>query len=151
MEITLAKAPGGFLVPVDQQSTEAIAKLKLGQGVRVTIKRVRNLGHHKKFFALLNLAYEAWEPTEQTYKGQVVAKNFDQFRNDLVVLAGHGDASYNFRGEVRVRAKSLAFGNMSQDEFEGLYQSVVQVVLSKILTNYTREDLDEVVERVLRF
>lgn len=151
MEIYLAKAAGGYLVPVDQQSTEAMAKLKAGQGVKVTIKRVRNIGHHRKFFALLNLAFDAWDPVEQQYKGEKVEKNFDQFRNDIVVLAGHGEASYNFRGEVRVRAKSLAFGNMSQDEFEGLYQSVVQVVLSKILTNYTRDDLDEVIERVLRF
>lgn len=151
MEIYLAKAAGGFLVPVDQQSTEALAKLKAGQGVKVTIKRVRNLQHLRKFFALLNLAFDAWEPVELEYKGERVQKNFDQFRNDVVVLAGFGEASYNFRGEVRVRAKSLAFGNMSQDEFESLYQAVVQVVLSKILTNYTRDDLNEVIERVLRF
>lgn len=151
MEIFLAKAAGGYLVPVDEQSTEAITKLKAGQGVKVTIKRVRNIGHHRKLFALLNLAFDAWEPVEQQYKGEKVEKNFDQFRNDIVVLAGYGEASYNFRGEVRVRAKSIAFGNMSQDEFEGLYQSIVQVVLSKILTNYTRENLDEVIERVLRF
>ena len=151
MEIYLSKAAGGYLIPADQQSAEAVAKLKLGQGVKVTMTRSRNIGHHRKLFALLNLAYEAWEPAEQIYKGERVAKNFDQFRNDLVVLAGYGEASYNLRGEVRVRAKSLSFASMSQDEFESLYQSVVQVVLSKILTNYTRDDLDEVIERVLRF
>jgi len=151
MEIVVAKAANGCLVPVDPQGIEEIAKLKTGQGVKVTIKRMRNLGHHRKMFALLNLAYEAWEPAVQQYKGEAVAKNFESFRNDVVVLAGYGEASYNFRGEIRVRAKSMAFGSMSQDEFEKLYSAVIDVVLTRILTQYTRDDLDNVIEQVLRF
>lgn len=151
MEIVLAKAANGALMPVDQQSVDAVAKLKLGQGVKVSIKRVRNLGHHRKMFALLNIAYEAWEPPAQQYKGETVQKNFDAFRNDVVVLAGYGEASYNFRGEVRFRAKSMSFGSMPQEEFEALYSAVINVVLSRILTNYTRDDLDEVVNQVLSF
>lgn len=151
MDLVLAKAANGALMPVDQQSIEAIAKLKLGQGVKVSIKRIRNLGHHRKMFSLLNLAYEAWEPPAQQYKGEAVQKNFDSFRNDIVILAGYGEASYNLRGEVRVRAKSMAFGSMSQEEFEALYSAVINVILSRILTNYTRDDLDNVVNQVLAF
>ena len=151
MEITLAKAANGCLVPVDQQAIEAIAKLKLGQGVKATIKRVRNLGHHRKMMALLNLAFDAWEPAELEYKGQKVEKSFDSFRSDVIILAGYGEATYNFRGEIRVRAKSMAFANMSQDEFEGLYSKVIDVILTKILTNYKRDDLDNVLNQVLSF
>lgn len=149
--IVLAKAAGGALIPLDQQAVDFLAKLKLGAGVTVEIKRHRNPGLHKKYFALLNLAYEAWEPTAATYKGEAVGKNFDQFRNDVTVLAGHYEMAVNLRGETRLTAKSISFGNMSAEDFEDLYSATVNVILAKIMTNYTRDDLDNVVEQLLRF
>lgn len=149
--IVLTKAAGGALVPIDQQAIDFLAKLKLGAGVTVEIKRHRNPAFHRKFFALLNLAFDAWEPTEATYKGQPVGKNFDQFRNDIVVLAGHYEMAVNLKGETRLTAKSISFASMSQDDFEDLYSATVNVVLAKILTNYTRDDLDNVVNQVLGF
>jgi hypothetical protein len=150
-EIVLAKVAGGTLAPVDQQGIEAIAKLKLGSGVKVTIKRVRNLPFHRKIFALFNFAFDAWEPTEPTYKGQVVRKNFKQFRNDLVVLAGFFETAITLRGEARVTAKSLSFDSMPQEEFDLVYSAVIDVVLQKILTNYTRDDLDNTINQLLEF
>jgi len=82
-DITLIKGAGGILFPADQQSAECIAKLKLGDGIKVKFAKYNNAKFHAKIFALANLAYEAWEPSEVTYKGEVVAKNFDQFRDDL--------------------------------------------------------------------
>jgi len=151
MELILSKAPNGSLVPVDQAGIDELAKLKIGQGVRVTLTRMRNYKFHRKFFALLNIAFDAWEPTAQEYKGQPVAKNFDRFREDVTILAGHFTASINLRGETRLSAKSIGFSSMDQDEFEKLYSAVIDVVLQRILKNYTREDLDNVVEQVLRF
>ena len=149
--IVLAKAAGGALIPLDPQAVEFIAKLKTGAGVTVEIKRHRNPGLHRKYFALLNLAFDAWEPTAATYKGQVVGKNFDQFRNDIVVLSGHYEMAVNLKGETRLTAKSISFASMGQDEFEALYSATVDVVLAKILTNYTRDDIDNVVAQVLGF
>ena len=150
-EIVLAKDPGGALIPVDPQAVEFISKLKLGQGVTAAIKRHRNPAFHRKFFALLNLAYEAWEPTVATYKGQVVGKNFDQFRNDVLCIAGHFEMAVNLRGETRVTAKSISFGAMDQHEFESVYNSVANAILQRILTNYTRDDLDAVIDRLMGF
>jgi hypothetical protein len=81
----------------------------------------------------------------------VVAKNFNQFRNDVVVLAGFFETTMTLKGEVRVIAKSLSFASMEQDEFDSLYNAVVSVILSKILKNYTRDDLDNVINRLLDF
>jgi hypothetical protein len=150
-ELVLTKAPGGALIPVDPQAAEFIAKLKVGQGVTAAIKRHRNPAFHRKFFALLNLAYDAWEPTVATYKGQVVGKNFEQFRNDILCIAGHFEMAVNLRGETRVTAKSISFANMDQDEFESVYNSVANAILKRILTNYTRDDLDAVIDRLMGF
>jgi hypothetical protein len=67
------------------------------------------------------------------------------------VMAGHYEMAVNMRDEVRLTAKSISFANMSQDEFEALYSATVNVVLAKILTQYTRDDLDNVVNQVLGF
>jgi hypothetical protein len=150
-EIVVTKTAGGSLSPVDQQSADYIARLKLGEVVKVKATRMRNPGHHRKFFALLNLAFDAWEPAESTYRGQTVQKNFEQFRNDLIVLSGYYDTAITLKGETRLTAKSISFGSMGQDEFETLYSATVNVVLARILTNYTRADLDQVIDRLMSF
>ncbi len=150
-ELVLTKAAGGVLVPVDPQAAEYIAKLKTGAAVRATVKLQRNPKFHRKFFALLNLAYDAWEPAESTYKGRVVGKNFDQFRNDIVCLAGFYEMAVNLRGETRVTAKSISFANMDQAEFDDLYNATVNVILKHILTNYSRDDLDAVMDQLVGF
>lgn len=150
-EVFLAKNIAGCLVPVDHQSAEFLSGLKLGQGVTCRITKHRNIGFHRKFFALLNLAFESWEPGNLEYDGQPVQKEFDQFRNDVTVLAGYYESSVTLKGEVRLRAKSISFGSMKQEQFEKLYSAVIDIILQKILTNYTREDLDKVVEDILRF
>lgn len=150
-DIVLTKAPGGALVPADPQAADFISKLKLGQGITASVKRHRNPGHHKKFFALLNLAFDHWEPTQATYRGQVVGKNFDQFRNDIVVLAGFYEMAVNLKGETRLTAKSISFANMDQGEFDALYNATVNVILKHVLTKYSREDLDAVMDQLTSF
>ncbi len=147
----MIKVAGGALLPLDDQGIEAMSKIKLGQGVTVTIKRARNPAFHRKLFALFNLAFDAWEPQDKEYKGLKVAKNFDQFRNDITVMAGYYETAVTFNGDVRLVARSISFANMSQDDFDGLYSAVINVVLARILTQYTRDDLDNVVNQVLGF
>jgi hypothetical protein len=150
-ELVLAKAPGGALIPMDPQAAEYIGKLKTGAAVRATVKQQRNPAFHRKYFALLNLAFDAWEPAATTYKGQIVGKNFDQFRNDIICLSGFGEVAINLKGETRVTAKSISFASMSQDEFDDLYNATVNTVLMHVLTNYDREQLDAVMDRLTGF
>lgn len=150
-DIVLTKAAGGVLVPVDQQAAEYIAKLKLGGGVTASVKQKRNVKFHRKFFKLLDLAFDAWEPAEKIYKGQVVAKNREQFRNDITILAGFYETTINLKGEVRLVAKSISFANMEQEEFDKVYNRVVDVILQRVLTSYDRDDLDAVMDRLMGF
>jgi hypothetical protein len=150
-ELILTKTAGGALAPANQQAVEYMAKLKTGATVTATVKRQRNPAFHRKMFALLNFAFDAWEPAAKEYKGQPVQKNFEQFRRDVTILAGYYETSYNLKGEVRLTPKSISFGSMDEDEFGQLYSAIINVILSRILTKYTRDDLDTVVENLLRF
>lgn len=150
-EIILIKTPSGALIPADPQATEYIAKLKIGQGVKTKVTKVNNPAFHRKMFVLFNLAFDAWEPGEKEYKGIPVLKEFERFRKDLVILAGYYDTSIDLNGNVRLQAKSLNFASMEQDEREKVYSAVINVVLSRILTNYGRDDLEDVLARLMEF
>lgn len=150
-EIVLMKAAAGVLVAADQQSVDQIAKLKIGAGITVKYKRANNLAFHRKIFSLANFAYETWEPESQQYKGMLVAKNFDQFRDDITILAGFYTTAVRLDGSIRFIARSWAFDSMEDEEKERLYNGIINVVLAKILTRYTRDDLDNVINQLLGF
>jgi hypothetical protein len=150
-EIVLMKGPSNTLIPCDPQAAEYIAKLKMGAGIKAQVTQQRNPAHHRKFMALLNLAFDAWEPGELQYKGETVQKNFDQFRKDITILAGHFETVVNLKGEIRVVAKSISFASMAQDEFDQLYNSAANVILARILKTYSRDDLDNVINQILGF
>lgn len=150
-EALLRKIQGGALIPADDESAAALTRVKAGDLVRVKWARPRNAKFMRKFFAMLNLGFDAWEPPAQEYRGLPVQKNFERFRKDVVIAAGFYDAVANLKGEVRAEAKSISFANMEEDEFEKVYSAVANVLLQKVLRNYTRSDLDRVVEELMRF
>jgi len=76
-EILLTKVADGMLAPIDVYAAECIAELKTRAAVRATVKQQRNPRFHRKSFVLLNQAFDAWEPAENTYMGHAVGKNFD--------------------------------------------------------------------------
>jgi len=129
--------------------------LEPGEFFTLVYKQPRNLRFHRKFFAMLNHSFEHWEPEQGrkrfTYKGRAITKDFDQFRKDILILAGFYEARYDLKGRVELQAKSIAFDKMEEDEFERVYEAVLKVLLEQVLTNYTRDDLDRVVEQLQAF
>lgn len=53
----------GVLVPADEQSKEVFAKYKTGGVITGEFKQARNPKYHRRFFVLLNLSFEYWEPS----------------------------------------------------------------------------------------
>jgi len=148
------KTLSGTLAPADSETAAYVARLKFGQGLRAEVKRARNILFHRRMFALLNFAFDLWDCPELEYQGQPVAKNFDRFRKDITILAGFFDAVTNLRGEVRLEAKSLAFHNMGEEEFERVYKAVLGVVWDRILRSKgyeSPEKVDAIVQELLRF
>lgn len=152
-ELYVMKASGGVLVPADETSRETISKWGMGQGLHVKVTRARNIRFHRKFFAMLNLAFDAWEPETKLYHDEIAAKNFERFRKDVLVLAGFYTTTINLRGEVRLEAASISFANMDEDRFDLVYNKVAEVLLAKVLSKkgYNRKELDRVVEELQQF
>ena len=114
----------------------------------------RNSKFHRKFFAMLNFAFDAWEPERKrkTYKGRPVAKNFERFRKDVLIMAGFYDQTFDLQGRMTLEAHSISFSNMDDMEFERVYSAVADVILDHVLTGYSgREELDRVVDQMVGF
>lgn len=125
---------------------------KLGQTIHADFKRTRNPMFHRKFFALVRLSFEAWEPGEITSQYGVPEKSFERFRKDLIILSGHYRVVIRLDGSTQIEPESISFGSMDQDEFESLYSSVVDVVLKRIpAVGPDRESIDSLVNKVLGF
>lgn len=125
--------------------------IKVGEVVSAEVKRPRNYKFHKKFFSLLNYAFSIWEPEVANYDLTKVGKNFDHFRENIIILAGYYEAVIGVDGKAHLKANSISFGNMGEDEFSCLYNKTIDVILKHILINYTREDLDRVFENIIAY
>lgn len=150
MEMLLLRTPIGF-IPASEGEADKCKRVKMGATIRADVVQPRNAKFHRKFFAMLDVGFDAWEPPEAEFRGLPVQKNRDRFRKDCIVAAGFFEPVANLQGEVRAQAHSISFANMDDDEFEKVYSAVADVLLQRVLKNYTRADLDEVVERMLGF
>ena len=150
MKVSFIKSQGGTLVAADVEAEKFISRLQVGDGVIVEAKKARSLLFHRKAFALLNLAFETWDPDPKNeYMGLGIQKNFDRFRKDITILAGYYSEVWDIRGELRLEPKSLSFESMDDVEFEGVYQSILTVVWNKVLKDAAKYESESEVERVV--
>lgn len=151
-DIVLIKRPGDYLVPATEMDRQLLERIKIGEGITCNFRRKRSLWQHRKFFALMHFAFDCWEPThEPEYKGLPVVKEFNRFRKDVTIAAEYVDYVPNLRGEIRAQAKSISFDSMDEDEFGALYYRVADVLIAWVLKRYTRDDIDRVVDELVRF
>ncbi len=129
------------------------SSIKNGDTVEVKKVSIRNPMFHRKYFALLKLSFDYFEPQPTEFKGREILplKNFEEFRKWIVVKAGFYDVIGYPNGAVRVRAKSISFASMSESSFENLYSLTIDVVLREIFIDHEREDLEIMVMEVMRF
>ena len=151
MKAQLSKTISG-LMPIDPDSVAWFNKLKPGEVVRAEFKKVRNYQFHKKYFALLTIAYDNWEPGDVDSKHGKPEKNFDRFRADLTILSGFYDTTVRLDGSVRIEPKSISFAKMEAEDFADLYSKTIDILIKFIYKqDMDPEKLNGIVESYLRF
>lgn len=159
--ITLVKLPDGSLRGMSEADQLAykrfksrLSNLEEGELCSIEAKLPRNSRFHRKFFAMLNLGFDAWEPQRKhkSYKGREVQKNFERFRSDVLIAAGFYEQTFSLDGKLKLEAQSISFSKMEQPEFEEVYNRCLDVLLQDVLSTYAgREEVDQVIEKMLRF
>ncbi len=143
---------GGFK-PLGTDDSELMRKIPLGSLIECEYSKKRNPLFHRKFFALLNLGFEYWNPPEADWRGFKAVKNFDVFREQVTILAGFREVTYNLDGSVKVKAKSISFANMDDPQFEEVYSKVLDVIWNKIMTTVfdDKRELENAVNQLMNF
>lgn len=111
------------LVPACRDAEEWLGKTKLHQGVLIDPRRPRNIQHHRKLFALLNLAVDNWPGDEPiTVEGLLGA---------IKLSVGHYETVVTAKGEYRI-PKSINFESMDQEQFTPFYDRAIEII-SRVL------------------
>jgi len=109
------------LQPLYPHDYDEKRKLKLGQDYEVEVKNPRNIGFHRKFFALINLGFENTK----------LNMPFETYRKYLTMKAGFFETYQTPKGTF-YDAKSLSFGSMPQDQFEDVYSRIMDLIIEDI-------------------
>lgn len=136
MELKLLNTRAG-LIPLYDEDFDEKKKLKIGGEYLATIKVIRNLQFHRKYFALINAAWALQsEGIVEHYRD-----NINAFRKSIEVAAGYYEEVYSIaRGEWLQVPKSIAFTKMDEAEFSELYERVKDVLFRIFLKGVKEEE-----------
>lgn len=155
MQFHVIKLSNGQFLPAAQMDEEEADKLNVNQPYEVTLKKKRNPKFLRKYMAMVKVAFNAWEPDKPLPKYEkygVPVKDFNRFRKDVQVVCGYYNPVYCIKsGEIRMEPISISFDSMDDVAFAELYDRVATYLLGHFLKNYTRDDLDEVVDKMIGF
>lgn len=128
----------GSLIPMGERGAAELAKIKLDTQVRVEIKRPRNIGHHRKFWALM---HEVAENQEHYPDAEAVAAV-------VKVETGHCDWVKTKHGMVGI-PRSIAFHRLDQAAFEQFYDAAVKFICAEVIPGVDSDALRQRIEEIL--
>lgn len=151
------KSPTG-LIPACEEASDWLRKKKLGVPILVEPREIRNGAFHRKYFALLDLAFDYFADSvpQLQYKGQPVRADRERFRKDIIILAGFFRPVVNVRGETRLEHESISWAKMTEERFGQLYSATINVLLDKVFNGklcakWTEAELRSVADQIEAF
>lgn len=145
MELLMLNTPTG-LKPMYDEDYDEKKKLKMGEVYKVSVKKARNYQFHKRYFSLINTAWEYQNEKRQEFFHNSV----ECFRKTVEISAGHCDTIYSLKRKEWVDVpKSIAFDKMDEFEFMNLYDRVRDVLFSTFLTHISQREFDNELQSYL--
>ena len=139
MKIRLVCTSKGFVLENDDDY-EAKRLLKVGHVYEANIVHQRNTQFHRKYFQLINCAWELIGEQKQEF----FHNNKNGFRKTLEVSAGHYDMLYSpERKEWLQVPKSIAFDKMNEKDFSSMYERVKDVLYTFFIDSDNRQLFEE--------
>jgi len=142
VRLILKKTNGGDLVPWQKIDHEYIRKLKDGEKIICQVKRARNAGHHRLFFALLNASISFGVRLE-TDGGVFEFRDVEILRKYLLHRYGWTEMVPGAGEQV----KSMDFDTMGQDEFKEFYDFAIKELANLCECEEVHLEADEIIAR----
>ncbi len=137
-EIWVSKSVDGALRPLYDTGYEYAKKMKVGEAYKVTIKKPRNGGFHRKYFALLNLTLQNFpEEYNEAYP------TLDNLLDEVKLQLGHYELRQTLGGKPFYKLKSISFASMDQDAFEDFYSKTLDILIKWFLKGGDRKTIEE--------
>lgn len=127
------------LIATDKESWDALSKLPDDVTLTVETKRARNPDHHRKFFALLQIAFENQQTDFPTLEAMLDA---------IKIEMGHAELRKKLSGETYWAPKSISFHSMGQDRFAEFYNQALDLICLHIIPGMSREALENELRNV---
>lgn len=135
MDIVMVRTDIG-LQPYSDSDSERLAKLPKGKPTKVSVGTARNILHHRKYFKLINTAWEYQPENVQQFYGSV-----DIFRKSIEMACGCCELIYSMSDEGWYKVhKSISFDSMKQEEFSDLYDRVIHLIETEFLIHLDEQD-----------
>jgi hypothetical protein len=142
MKLLLLNTPTG-LKPLYDADFDEKRKLRLGEVYTAEVKLARNIQFHRKYFALINTAWEYLNEATTAHFGG----NVEAFRKCVEVAAGHCDRVYHLASKSWLEVpKSIAFDKMDEAAFGDLYERVKDVLFRVFLKDIDEKEFIRIVE-----
>ena len=120
-KVFLIKGSDGNLYPTDEESEKIINKWKVGAEYGLEYKLSRNSQFHRMIFAIANMTVEN-APEDSPWNG----KPSIMLIKAVMLDNGFCEPQLKLDGTINMVAKSIAFDQMDQDEFDKLYNPLVK-------------------------
>jgi hypothetical protein len=118
------------ILPEYNSDYDQLKKLKPGVTYSFEIKQPRNVKFHRKFFGLLNLAFD----------NQSAFNSFEEMRAWIIMKAGFYKRVVTPSGEM-YQPESISFASMDDLQFAELYSRVMDVICNWL--DISDEDVQE--------
>lgn len=119
------------LCPKGTEAEEMLRKIKLGDLVTVDVKRPRNIAHHAKFFAMLQMILE----NQEHYT------SVDDILTAFKFAIGHTRKIKTRAGMIEI-PESISFAKMDQPAFDKFYSRALDFVVAEVIPGMDKTDLE---------
>ncbi len=121
---------------------EAVKHIPIGESVKAKFTKSRNVRHHRKFFAMLQMVVDNMP---ETMPNQY--QDIDLLLDEIKFQLGYFEMHHTLGGKDYYKVKSISFGKMDQVKFDEFYNRAVDVILKWFLKDISKEQFDkEVIE-----
>lgn len=127
-------------IPYDSLSAEALNKVRAGEVVECSFKKVRNPEFHRKYMKLVRTVFDNQEKYTQ----------FEKFRKAVLMEAGHTEPLGLWDGTIVDIPASINFDKLDEIGFRDVYSDTIDALL-RMLPHLGVADLERMSEEVISF
>ena len=131
------------LHPVDAEGLRALKDVPERAIVSVQFAVPRNIRHHRMFFSLLNVVFDA-QPDPKQFPP------VDKLLDAIKLATGYVREVKDIHGKTHIVPDSISFGRMDQTAFRQFFDSAMDVINRYILPGINKRDVEQRIADILR-